>query len=155
MLTKATLMASLMLCATAQAGIGVAWGHHTVAEDGFPSLGSGEQISVFWCQAPASSTTGDDLMACAVQECKKIFKEKNCKEDGFSLKKGYHIIAAGKKGDNQFIYSKALASETKELAWKYVLSNKFKLGTTILDAFDDNTKTSVGVFTGGAKRPPN
>lgn len=138
---------------SAQAGVGVSLGHHTWAEDGFPTIGLGEQVSVFYC---TGKMDGPDAMKCALEKCKKAFnvpanaKERKvgpttliggkCSPDGYTNKRGHSIIMVGPKGDNSFIMSKALGDPTREKAMEYVSSNRFPVhkSTVILDYWDND-----------------
>jgi hypothetical protein len=146
MLTALTAMPML-----AYSAVGVSVGHHTFAEDGFPTLKPNEQASIFYCTGKMS---GPEAMACAVAKCKKQFKVPanaatkkvgnsdliggKCIADGWSEKKGHSIVMVGPKGDNQFIMSKALGDPTREIAMQYVASNDFPVskGTIVLDYWD-------------------
>ena len=134
----------------AQAAVGVSLGHDEWADDGFPTIRKGQQVSVFTCTGKMS---GSEAGACALEKCFKKFKITDktivkkgssdiyggkCTIDGWSSRRGHSLIMVGPKGDNRFIMSKALGDITREIAYGYLQKNEFPVdrGTMVLDYFD-------------------
>jgi hypothetical protein len=142
----------LLVSAYAQADVGVAVGHHTWADDGFPVIGPGEQVSIFTCTGPFGN--GPKAERCAVEKCLKASKVpanakiekfgrdtltgRKCSTSGWSERRGHSIVILGPKGDNENIMSRAIGEPTRESCIEFIKSQGFPFdkANIVFDYFD-------------------
>lgn len=154
---KLFAIAAFLAASWAHASVGVAVGANTFAKDGMPMLGPDEQAKVFVCHGKFDKTksnpgmNGPDAENCAMQKCLAYYNmplnssdkkaKAHCVRDGWAEKKGWAIIVLGPKGDNNFMFSKAIGDDNKKDAWDFVRSNNFPVdkGTLVHEFYDDNT----------------